>query len=153
MLLLTFHAAGGLYGVDAARVREVVPLVDARPVPHAPPYLAGLFDYRGRVVPVVDLGRLLGGAPCRPLLSTRVVVIESAGAGRGLVGLVAEQVSDVRPVGADQVVFPATPLGDAPYLGAVVRVDGGLVQLIEPDRVLEGPLLDAWRAAEPAGAH
>jgi chemotaxis-related protein WspB len=146
MLLLMFRVSGSLFALNAARVREVVPRVEPRAVPHAPEFLTGLFDYRGRVVPAVDLGLLLGSAACRPLLSTRVIVVETAGeghSGRVLLGLVAEEVSDVREVGRDQVAFPATPLERAPYLGPIVRVDEGLVQLIEPDHVLTGTPLAA----------
>ena len=63
MLLLTFRAAENLYAVDVTRVVEVVPRVDLRRLPHAPDFLAGLFDYRGAVVPVIDLGILLGSTP------------------------------------------------------------------------------------------
>ena len=65
MLLLTFTAGANRYAVDVARVVELVPRVELRSVPHAPPFLAGLLGYRGKVVPVIDLGLLLGALPCR----------------------------------------------------------------------------------------
>ena len=63
MLLLVFRVAGDAYAVEAARVVEVVPRVELRALPHAPEALAGLFRYRGRMVPVIDLGVLLGTGP------------------------------------------------------------------------------------------
>ena len=76
MLLLTFKAAESLYAVDVVRVVEVVPRVHLRRLPHAPDFLAGLFDYRGRVVPVADLGALLGSEPCRDRLGTRIILTD-----------------------------------------------------------------------------
>src|SRR3954451_8554304 len=64
MLLLTFRVSDDLYAVAAERVVEVVPRVELRPIPHAPACLAGLFNYRGKAVPVIDLGILLGSTPC-----------------------------------------------------------------------------------------
>ena len=78
MLLLTFQAAGQLYAVDAARIVEVVPRVNLRPLPHAQAFLAGVFEYRGDVVPVVDLGVLLGAGPAPDRLSTRIILVDRA---------------------------------------------------------------------------
>src|SRR5271165_3279186 len=77
MLLLTFRAAENLYAIDVARVVEVVPRINLRRLPHTPGFLAGLFDYRGTVVPVVDLGILLGSESCRDRLSTRIILVNS----------------------------------------------------------------------------
>ena len=78
MLLLTFQAAGQLYAVDAARIVEVVPRVNLRPLPHAQAFLAGVFEYRGDVVLVVDLGVLLGAEPAPDRLSTRIILVDRA---------------------------------------------------------------------------
>ena len=75
MLILTFTAGGNRYAVEAARVIELVPRVELRCMPHAPAFLAGLLDYRGTVVPVVDLGLLLGSSPCQDRLSTRIILV------------------------------------------------------------------------------
>jgi chemotaxis-related protein WspB len=146
MLLLMLRVGDDLYAIRAGRVVEVVPQVALRALPHAPEYLTGMFDYRGRVVPVVDLGLLMGRRACAPRLSTRIVVVDAAprpSAGRHLLGLVAEQVSDVKRFDDSRVVFPPMDLDQAPYLGAIVRADEGLVQVIEADRVLTESLRDA----------
>src|SRR4051812_48300191 len=56
MLVLTFRVAEAPFAVAVARVVEVVPRVALRAMPHSPDYLAGLLHYRGKAVPVVDLG-------------------------------------------------------------------------------------------------
>ena len=65
MQLLTFSIAGQPYAIESRRVIEVLPLVSARPLPRAPDYLLGIFTYRGRLLPLVDLARRLGVAPFR----------------------------------------------------------------------------------------
>lgn len=67
MLLLTLKAGANRYAVEIARVIELVPRVELRLVPHAPPALAGFLGYRGKVVPVIDLGLLLG--TCRAAIA------------------------------------------------------------------------------------
>ena len=78
MLLLTFTAGLNRYAVDVARVIELVPRVELRPIPHAPAFLAGLLGYRGKVVPVIDLGLLLDVAPCQDRLSTRIILVDDS---------------------------------------------------------------------------
>lgn len=146
MLLLIFRVTDDLYAIRAERVVEVVPQVPLRNVPHAPEFLTGLFDYRGRVVPVVDLALLMGRRACPSRLSTRIIVVDAAPANtteRSLLGLVGEQVSDVKRFDDAQVVFPSMGLEQAPYLGTIVRADDGLVQVVEVDRVLTETLRNA----------
>ena len=59
MQLLTFTVAGQTYAIESRRVVEVLPLVPARPIPHTPAYIRGIFTYRGRLVPLLDLGQRL----------------------------------------------------------------------------------------------
>ena len=183
MLLLTFRAADNLYAVDVARVVEVVPRVDLRRLPHAPGFLAGVFDYRGTVVPVIDLGLLLGSEGCRNRLSTRIILVnsrpvdhnhqgqpadaakadrqeeagvsgsregsQSRGQRRWLLGLIAEQVSDVASVKPEQVISSSLRLPQAPYLGAIVEIDHEMLQLIAVDKVLDDSLRDAFFGGDP----
>jgi chemotaxis-related protein WspB len=143
MLVLTFRVAEAPFAVAVSRVVEVVPRVTLRALPHAPGYLAGLLHYRGRAVPVVDLGSLIGGPPCADRLNTRIILVEVGGrqAGRpaSLLGMIAERVDDVRSVGEADAALGAAEIEGASYLGAVHRIDEALVQMIEPDRVLPGP--------------
>jgi chemotaxis-related protein WspB len=140
MLVLTFRVAEVLYAVAVSRVVEVVPRVDLREVPHAPSYLVGLLRYRGGVVPVVDLGLLMGGASCRDRLDTRIILADAGKGegGLGLIGLVAEGVDDVRTVDEARRAVAGVEVGEAPYLGAVYETDDGLLQLVEPGKILAG---------------
>lgn len=141
MLLLTFQAAGQRYAVDAARVVEVVPRVRTRPLPHAPAHLTGVFEYRGEVVSVVDLGTLLGSSAAPDRLSTRIVLVDRGGDARRreLLGLVAEHVDDLASV--DPAAFAPLPatIPDAPYLGGIAEIASGMVQILLVDKVLDAP--------------
>jgi chemotaxis-related protein WspB len=153
MLLLTFQADESLYAVDVTRVVEVVPRVNLRRLPHAPVFLVGVFDYRGIIVPVIDLGTLLGSSACRSLLSTRIVLVDSRPGERAsigphprpwLLGIIAERVSDVVSVKPEGMISAAMQLPTAPYLGSIVELDHQMAQLIVLDRVLDEPLRAAF---------
>lgn len=144
MLLLTFTVAGEPYALDVASIVELVPRVELRAIPHAPAYLSGLLGYRGDVVPVIDLGLLVGSSASADRLSTRIILVKSAPGGqnrreepaaadhpsRRFLGLIAEQVIDLVPVEPEQVAPAPVHLPQAPYLDSVARIDGGFIPLI-----------------------
>ena len=59
MLLLLFHLGSELYAIESSQVIEIIPTVNLRPLHHVPDYVAGLFNYRGKFIPVIDLSQLL----------------------------------------------------------------------------------------------
>ncbi|PYU94825.1 MAG: chemotaxis protein [Acidobacteria bacterium] len=138
MLLLKFQVGSSLFAVDSKQVLEVTPWVNLRPIPLAAPYIKGLFHYRGKVVPVVDLAGLMGAAACQPRLSTRIIVIErsAAGAERSLMGLLAERVTDLVKVADNQFMPPSGAMNNVSFLGPFVETESGLVQLILVDQVV-----------------
>jgi chemotaxis-related protein WspB len=136
MLVLTFQIGSNRLALDVRRVREVVPRVRLQPVGSAPAWLAGVFIYRGGVVPVIDLHRLLGAGECPPHLSTRIILVShTRGSAEQLLGLLATQVADIRDVQAPSSSASLTVPGQ-PDLGPVL-VDGQeIVHLVELSRLL-----------------
>ncbi len=146
MLVLTFRVAEVPYAVAVARVVEVVPRVDLRAIPHAPRYLAGLLRYRGRAVPVVDLGLLMGDLACSDRLDTRIILVDGGvlgGPGTGFLGLIAERVDDVRRVDESRRAVAGLEIDEARYLGTVYETDDGLLQMVEPGKILSRDLAEA----------
>ena len=136
MLFILFRLGKERYALDAGRVIEVVPRLPLRPQPGAPDFVAGLLNFRGKVVPVLDLGTLTLGAPCSEQLSTRIILVDytlKSGVKR-LLGLIAEAVTDAAKREPHQFVAVAT--GQAPYLGKLALEDGGMIQCIQPEHLL-----------------
>jgi purine-binding chemotaxis protein CheW len=80
-LLLPLHA--DLYAVELTAVREVVPDPEVTPLPGGPPWLLGIFNLRGEVVPLFDTAWLLGLEPAPP--ADQVTVADTAAGPAGLV--------------------------------------------------------------------
>lgn len=58
--VVEFALASERYAIEAAYVREALPFEDLTPLPCVPPFLRGLVNVRGTILPVLDLKRLLG---------------------------------------------------------------------------------------------
>ena len=79
MLFLLFQLGNDRYVLEASRVVEVVPLLELKQLPRAPKGVAGIFKYRGRPVPAVDLCALTLGRPASERLSTRIIIVNQIG--------------------------------------------------------------------------
>ena len=75
MLFLLFQLGRERYALEAGQVAAVLPLLSIKEIPQAPPAVAGLCNYRGRPVPVIDLSELTLGRPAQSRLSTRIVLV------------------------------------------------------------------------------
>lgn len=138
MLALTFQLGEMALAVPAPAVVEVLSRRELRPVALAPDGVVGLLPFRGHLVPVVDLCRLVLARDCRPLLSSRLVVLEVIeDSRRRLFAVLAEGVLDLVPASA---TVPGLRLPDVPWLGEHLPGQPGLPQLIEPAKLLPAAL-------------
>lgn len=138
MLVLTFQVGNDRFALDIRRVREVVPRVQLERPLGSPAWLAGMFIYRGQVVPVLDLHRLLGAGECSPHLSSRIILVPIASQlqTETLVGLLAAQVASIREIQPTGPSLPRLQASDQPELGTTMVDDSAIVHLLDLDRLL-----------------
>lgn len=126
---------GGRYGVSAPDVAEVIPLPRTTRLPGAPGWVLGVANWRGHVLPLVDLRPLLQ-VPVLPLPSSARVVVVAVDDVE--VGLVAEAVTGLVEVPDALDAAPVTLVGDAAELvrGLADGGPGGPVAVLSGDAVL-----------------
>jgi chemotaxis-related protein WspB len=140
MLVLPVRLHTDRYAIDSRRVVEIIPTVPLRAVPHAPPTIAGLLNYRSRIIPVLDLRQLIAGSPCPPALSTRIMVVECQIAGhKRLLGLRAEHVTEAVRREPEDFGPSGLRVDSAPYLGGVAVDEHGMLQMLIIDELLHDP--------------
>ena len=89
--VLVCKVAGELVVLPIGDVAEIIrPRVITR-VPHGPPSLLGVTNFRGGVLPVISLARLLGRAPSPVQGAARIVVLDK----RALIGVLVDEISDL----------------------------------------------------------
>jgi len=144
MLFLLFQLGNDRYALEAGQVAEVLPLLSLKQIPQAPPAVAGVFDFRGEPVPVVDLSQMALGRPARCRLSTRIILVHypDGSGNQRLLGLIAERVTET--IRRDPLDFIASgvDLDAAPYLGTLATDARGLIQWVDVDRLLTSAVRD-----------
>lgn len=94
-LIALFRIFDCLYGIEADRVQEVVGAAKITPVHHAPPFVLGVMNLRGRIITVIDLGIRLGHGSITESPDSRVFIVSW---NQEFVGLLVEQADDVIPL-------------------------------------------------------
>lgn len=107
-------------------------MVAITPLPETPPWVDGVFNFRGCVVPVVDLRARLGIPRREPDLSTPIVITMAEA---GLFGLIADELIEVLPVSGHQMETSEKVTAASPAVAAMVRHGDRLLLVLDPDRL------------------
>lgn len=145
MLFLLFRIGADRYALEANQVVEVVPLVHVKKLPRAPAGIAGVINYRGLPVPVIDLNELALGQPVQARVSTRIILVKypmESGEEHTL-GLMAEHATETLKRAASDFVSPGIAVSAAPYLGRVATDARGMIQWIEVKNLLPGSVRES----------
>ena len=123
------------FGLDISTVFEIIRLRPRTPVPQSAPYVDGVINLRGRIVPIVDLAGRFGMTASEPTRASRIVVV---GSGDLRIGLIVDGVSEVQSVSEDSIEAPPTFASacDATYLKGIAKVGDHLVMLLELEPLL-----------------
>ncbi len=133
--LVTFFLQDEEYGVPVLRSREIVRVGDITRIPEAPAHIRGVFNLRGRILPVVDLRTRLGLPPAALTPRSRLILVE---AHSRVLALLCDGVSRMTRVAASLVRPPPVEALSAQvdYVTGVAQVGGRLIILLDLDRVL-----------------
>ena len=147
---VTFICGGVEYGVEILRVQEIKGWDGVTRVPYTPPYVLGVMNLRGVIVPVIDLRARFGLESKSYDSSTVVIVVRvDAAVGEKTVGIVVDAVSEVYNVAAD-AVKPTPDLGagaDAACVSGLTSVDDKMVMLLDMNRLVASSIDLSGRSA------
>jgi purine-binding chemotaxis protein CheW len=133
---LIFAHRGARYGLDVRAVREIVWLPEISPVEEQPPYIAGVFNLRGQVVAVMDLGLRFGHAHLPWLPGDQVIVIDSDGTRSGIVANELHEVLPIAQAAIENVPKHQSAGAEAQFVSGEAKLDDGLVMLLDVDALL-----------------
>ena len=147
---VTFMCGGVEYGVEILRVQEIKGWEGVTRVPYTPPYVLGVMNLRGVIVPVIDL-RARFGLASKPFDSSTVVIVVRVhvAVGEKTVGIVVDAMSEVYNVTAD-AVKPTPDLGagaDAACVSGLTSVDDKMVMLLDLNRLVASSIDLCGRSA------
>lgn len=143
---LTFILADEEYGVDILRVQEIKGWDSVTPIPNTPPYIKGVINLRGTIVPIIDLRQRfsLESIKYGPMTVVIVLKIECEDRDR-IMGIVVDAVSDVYDVSSEEMK-PAPDFGSVvniEFVKGLATVAEKMIIILDIDHLLSGKELSA----------
>ncbi len=135
MQLVVFDLASEYYGVDIGDVREIIRMQTVTRVPGAPPYVEGLINLRGQVIPVVDLRKRLELVVGEQTNESRIVWVTINGQD---VGVIVDAVTEVLRIPLSSIEPPSSMVSsvDSDYLRGIAKLESRLIILLDMGKVL-----------------
>jgi purine-binding chemotaxis protein CheW len=149
--LACFEAGGRSYALDVTAVREIVRMSEITPLPNAPELIEGVVELRGRVVPVLDLGRVLGVESVVRTGDNRIVVLEHDGMRLGLCVESASDVLSLDPALLEDIPELAAQAGYDTVRAVVKRPAAPPVMVLSLENILESVYRGALSTSGDAG--
>jgi purine-binding chemotaxis protein CheW len=141
MQLVVFRLDGEQFAAPITRVREILRPIRVTRMPRVAPFVRGLFNLRGQVLPLVDSKARLGMTQRTQLdpkdPKARVMVVESQGEA---FGMMVDEVMEVLRCDEESLQSPENVL-DLPvgrFIASVLDLEGRLVLVLDLDKMLEG---------------
>jgi len=145
---LTFKLSNEIFGIDVAKVREVLDMVAITAIPRTPDFMSGVINLRGSVVPVVDFRLCFGMSKTESTRNTCIVVVEVLLDDEPtVIGALADSVEEVVDLEPGQIQPP-------PRIGTRIRTDfirgmgtrdSEFIVILDIDRVFSSEELGAVR--------
>ena len=147
---LTLSLAGEEYGIEILKVKEIIGMMPITPVPLTPPFVKGVINLRGKVIPVVNLRLKFEMEEVAYSERTCIIVVEiKRQGGSVLIGNVVDSVSEVLNIKANDIEETPT-FGariDTDYILGMAKMNGGVKILLDISRVLNADEINVCEKA------
>ncbi len=133
--LVTFKMGKAEFGVDIYRVQEINKMMELTKVPNTPPFVEGVVNLRGRIIPVLCLGTRIGLEPKDHDSNTRIIVVEIEDK---TIGFIVDEVKEVLRIPKDITETPPDIVSgiDSDYITAIAKLEDRLLILLDLKNIL-----------------
>ncbi len=139
MLMLLFYCDKDRYACKCSEVKEIIPKVPLKKLSYTPSYVAGLLNYRGVPIPVLDWCQVMQGKECSSSMHSRILIIEGTSGNETQYpfGVMAEKVIQTIDQNLSDFVDSHLNVDKTPYLGGVLNDETGIIQFVEMEKLFK----------------
>ena len=119
------------YGIDIRYIDNIVRMQNITRVPKVPPYLKGVINLRGEVIPIVSIRLKMGLSADEYSRATRIIILKSEAA--GCLGIVVDEVREVVTLSDDNIerLSHDAKDGKSSFINGVGKNGGELISLLD----------------------
>ncbi len=138
---LTFLMGQDEYGVDILAVQEIHCWIEPRPMPNTPEYIRGVIDWRGTMVPIIDLRVRFKytDTSCTPTTVVIILKTELADKTEGIIGIVVDAVADVYDIKKLDIKKSPSFGGkvDTKFIKGITKIKESMIVILETNQLID----------------
>lgn len=149
--LVSFMVGEEEYAIPILSVQEINRMMQITRVPQSPPFIEGVINLRGKIIPVMDLRKRFSLDVTDNTSDSRIIVVE---VGKRVIGFTVDRVNEVLRIDRD-IVEPAPAMvtgADSDYVQGVGKLEDRLLILLSLDRLFNSDELAQIDATTKAAA-
>jgi purine-binding chemotaxis protein CheW len=135
--LAAFRIGGEEYAIDIMRIKEIIHPLKITKVPKAPPFIEGVVELRGQILPIVDLRKRFELPNLEVTRATKYIIVSLE---RRILGLVVDAVSEVLRVPRKDIKPPPelgfAGGGQASFFTGVCHLGERIIMILDLDQIL-----------------
>ncbi|MGR3493543.1 MAG: chemotaxis protein CheW [Shimia sp.] len=127
--LLSFTLTEQLFAADVLSIREIREWTEPTPLPSAKPGTRGVINLRGQIIPVVDLGELVGVRPASDAERPAIIIFEHDTL---IFGAIVDDVRDIVPIPTERITERPDPKGaEAGRISGLFLKDEDIIRILD----------------------
>ncbi len=143
MLFLQFDINNELYAINVDQIKEIIPYVKITGILNSPDYISGMINFRGTIIPVVDISFIVSGKKAQVLLSSRIVIVNIKHNNIvHQIGILTEKATEIKKY-EDKDFQPIEINSEIiGYIENIKIIDNTMLKILNINRLLQNQLQD-----------
>lgn len=134
MTLLPFNIKDNYFALEIKDIIEIIPLVRIENVVDSNPLLSGLINYRGNLIPIVDLNYFFYKESSEKILSTRIIIYNYQ---EQTLGLIVEDLTDTIEIDKNKLIIESEKLSGSNYIRAYFIEGEKTLKIIDATKIFD----------------
>ncbi len=133
--LVTFKIANEEFGVDVLHLQEIIRMMKIIRVPKTPPFVKGVINLRGKIIPVIDLREKFKLKDRNTDKYSRIIVTEAE---HQILGFLVDSVSEVLRIPSEKVEPPPSYIAgiNSAYIRGVIKMENRFLILLDLTKIV-----------------
>jgi len=135
MLIIPFNIENDMFALGIGNITELIPVVNIITIPDSNKFIIGMINYRGNIIPLIDLKKIISGTDTNFFLSSRIIIIKENDTNANAVLI--EKLTDTMEIEEKNIDYDSAELVRSAYLKGLIKYNNQIIKLLNTDSIFD----------------
>jgi len=135
MLIIPFNIENDMFALGIGNITEIIPVVNIITIPDSNKFIIGMINYRGNIIPLIDLKKIISGTDTNFFLSSRIIIIKENDTNANAVLI--EKLTDTMEIEEKNIDYDSAELVRSAYLKGLIKYNNQIIKLLNTDSIFD----------------